>query len=67
MPSSYFPFFYSIQEKPGLSAHAKDPKVAANSLVSLLEQAESAVPAELRHVTPVRVGVMIPMICINGA
>ncbi|ONK62752.1 uncharacterized protein A4U43_C07F7770 [Asparagus officinalis] len=45
-----------VQKKPGLSSYAEDPKEAANSLVSLLEQAESAVPVELRQSTPVRVG-----------
>ncbi|GJN07983.1 hypothetical protein PR202_ga25865 [Eleusine coracana subsp. coracana] len=45
------------QKKPGLSAYAKDPQEAAESLVSLLEEAEKVVPAELREQTPVRVGV----------
>ncbi|WOL16344.1 putative apyrase 2 [Canna indica] len=44
------------QKKPGLSFYAKDPKEAANSLVSLLEKAENVVPMELRQKTPVRVG-----------
>ncbi|KAA8516247.1 hypothetical protein F0562_016540 [Nyssa sinensis] len=44
------------QIKPGLSAFANDPKAAADSLLSLLEQAESVVPQELRLNTPVRVG-----------
>ncbi|KAK3147354.1 hypothetical protein QOZ80_3BG0281340 [Eleusine coracana subsp. coracana] len=44
------------QKKPGLSAYAKDPQEAAESLVSLLEEAEKVVPAELREQTPVRVG-----------
>ena len=46
-----------LQKKPGLSAFAKNPKQAAESLVSLLEEAESVVPRELRSKTPVRVGV----------
>ncbi|RLN41074.1 hypothetical protein C2845_PM01G13900 [Panicum miliaceum] len=44
------------QKKPGLSAYAKDPQEAAESLISLLEEAEKVVPAELRQQTPVRVG-----------
>lgn len=43
------------QKKPGLSA-AKGPQEAAESLISLLEEAEKVVPAELREQTPVRVG-----------
>ncbi|RZC55206.1 hypothetical protein C5167_014050 [Papaver somniferum] len=45
-----------VQKKPGLSAYASDPREAAESLQSLLEQAEKAVPKELRSKTPVRVG-----------
>ncbi|KAJ1699144.1 hypothetical protein LUZ63_007656 [Rhynchospora breviuscula] len=45
-----------VQKKPGLSAFAKDPKEAANSLIPLLEKAEAVVPLELRGKTPVRVG-----------
>ncbi|XP_074286805.1 apyrase 2-like [Silene latifolia] len=45
-----------VQKKPGLSAYASDPQEAANSLVSLLELAENAVPKEMRGRTPVRVG-----------
>ncbi|VAH90563.1 unnamed protein product [Triticum turgidum subsp. durum] len=44
------------QKKPGLSSYAKDPQEAAESLVSLLEEAEKVVPVELREQTPVRVG-----------
>lgn len=44
------------QLKPGLSAYPKDPKAAANSLVSLLEKAEAVVPPEMRPYTPVKVG-----------
>ncbi|KAA8519089.1 hypothetical protein F0562_013345 [Nyssa sinensis] len=42
--------------KPGLSAYANDPKAVADSLLSLLEQAESVVQLELRLYTPVIVG-----------
>ncbi|KAJ6384217.1 hypothetical protein OIU78_027509 [Salix suchowensis] len=45
-----------LQLKPGLSAYANNPKEAANSLVSLLQKAESSVPKELQPKTPVRVG-----------
>lgn len=45
-----------LQKKPGLSAYAKDPAAAANSLSDLLESAVAAVPKELRDTTPVRVG-----------
>lgn len=45
-----------VQKKPGLSAYAKDPREAAQSLVSLIEKAKEVVPAELRDQTPVRVG-----------
>lgn len=55
-----FLLFY-FQIKPGLSSYAKDPKEAAESLVSLLEKAESTVPVELRKSTPVRVGVIISL------
>lgn len=44
------------QSKPGLSAHATDPKAAADSLLPLLEKAEAAVPRDMRQTTPVKVG-----------
>ncbi|OVA12611.1 Nucleoside phosphatase GDA1/CD39 [Macleaya cordata] len=43
-------------KEPGLSAYASDPHQAAESLQSLLEQAENVIPQELRSKTPVRVG-----------
>ncbi|KAF5198717.1 Apyrase-like protein [Thalictrum thalictroides] len=45
-----------VQKKPGLSAFASDPQQAAESLKSLLEDAERIVPKDLRGKTPVRVG-----------
>ncbi|XP_015866463.3 apyrase 2 [Ziziphus jujuba] len=42
--------------KPGLSAYANDPEAAANSLIGLLDEAQNAVPKDLRPSTPVRVG-----------
>lgn len=49
--------FLVLQIKPGLSAYAQDPQQAAESLVSLLDKAESVVPREFRPMAPVRVGV----------
>lgn len=51
--------FMVLQIKPGLSAYAQDPRQAAESLISLLDKAESVVPMEYRPMTPVRVGVCI--------
>ncbi|KAG0546356.1 hypothetical protein BDA96_02G440500 [Sorghum bicolor] len=45
-----------VQKKPGLSAYGNDPREAAESLVSLLDEAKRVVPVELRDQTPVRVG-----------
>ncbi|KAI3738591.1 hypothetical protein L2E82_28628 [Cichorium intybus] len=45
-----------VQLKPGLSAYAKDPKAAADSLLPLLQKAENAVPQNKRQNTPVKVG-----------
>ncbi|CAN1233600.1 Apyrase 2 [Linum perenne] len=45
------------QLKPGLSFYAKDPRAAAESLTSLLDKAEAAVPKQFQPNTPVRVGV----------
>ncbi|KAL8245404.1 hypothetical protein R6Q59_011662 [Mikania micrantha] len=42
--------------EPGLSAHAADPKEAADSLMPLLLKAEKAVPENMRESTPVKVG-----------
>ena len=40
-----------------MSAYANDPREAANSLQTLLDQAQAVVPKDLRAKTPVRVGV----------
>ncbi|XP_021741959.1 probable apyrase 2 [Chenopodium quinoa] len=54
MGSSYT---YKTTDRWCLSAYASNPQVdAANSLVSLLEQAEAVVPKNLLGKTPVRVG-----------
>ncbi|KAL5713554.1 apyrase [Ranunculus cassubicifolius] len=45
-----------VQKKPGLSAYASDPQMAADSLWSLLEAAENVIPKNLRRETPVRLG-----------
>ncbi|XP_058737689.1 apyrase 2-like [Vicia villosa] len=54
------------QLKPGLSAYAKNPKQAAESLISLLDKAESVVPRELRSKTPVRVGATAGLRSLEG-
>ena len=46
-----------MQTTPGLSSYADDPTAAAQSLKTLLENAEAIVPEELRANTPVLVGV----------
>jgi len=48
-----------LQIKPGLSAYAQNPQQAAESLITLLDKAESVVPREFRPKTPVRVGVCL--------
>ncbi|KAE8663167.1 putative apyrase 1 [Hibiscus syriacus] len=54
------------QIKPGLSSYANDPQAAADSLISLLEKAESAVPVDLRSKTPVRVGATAGLRALEG-
>lgn len=51
-----------LQIKPGLSAYAQNPQQAAESLITLLDKAESVVPQEFRPKTPVRVGVCVVII-----
>jgi len=48
-----------LQIKPGLSAYAQNPEQAAESLITLLDKAESVIPREFRPKTPVRVGVCV--------
>ncbi|KAF8395954.1 hypothetical protein HHK36_017564 [Tetracentron sinense] len=55
-----------LQIKPGLSAYASNPQLAADSLQSLLDQAESVVPKELHHKTPVRVGATAGLRALEG-
>ncbi|XP_004511658.1 apyrase 2-like [Cicer arietinum] len=55
-----------LQIKPGLSAYAQDPQQAAESLVSLLDKAESVVPMEFRAMTPVRVGATAGLRALEG-
>ncbi|XP_057437663.1 apyrase 2-like [Lotus japonicus] len=55
-----------VQLKPGLSAYAQNPQQAAESLVSLLDKAESVVPRELRSKTQVRVGATAGLRALEG-
>ncbi|KAM3690482.1 hypothetical protein ACB098_09G127800 [Castanea mollissima] len=54
------------QLKPGLSAYANDPREAANSLQTLLDQAQAVVPKDLRPKTPVRVGATAGLRALKG-
>ncbi|KAI4381633.1 hypothetical protein MLD38_007691 [Melastoma candidum] len=54
------------QIKPGLSAYAANPREAAESLLTLLDKAESVVPKELRSSTPVRVGATAGLRALEG-
>lgn len=55
-----------LQKKPGLSANAKDPKLAAESLLPLLKEAENVIPKELHRKTPVRVGATAGLRALEG-
>ncbi|KAI4330605.1 hypothetical protein MLD38_028880 [Melastoma candidum] len=54
------------QIKPGLSGYAANPRAAAESLLTLLDKAESVVPKELRTSTPVRVGATAGLRALEG-
>ncbi|KAJ1389319.1 Nucleoside phosphatase GDA1/CD39 [Sesbania bispinosa] len=55
-----------VQIKPGLSAYAQNPRQAAESLITLLDKAESVVPREFRPMTPVRVGATAGLRALEG-
>lgn len=55
-----------VKTDPGLSAFAKNPRQAAESLHSLLDKAEGAVPKELRGDTPVKVGATAGLRALEG-
>ncbi|KAI4350387.1 hypothetical protein L6164_004846 [Bauhinia variegata] len=55
-----------VQIKPGLSAYAQNPQQAADSLITLLDKADSVVPRELRPKTPVRVGATAGLRALEG-
>ncbi|XP_027924912.1 apyrase 1-like isoform X3 [Vigna unguiculata] len=56
----------SFPIKPGLSAYAQNPQQAAESLITLLDKAESVVPREFRPKTPVRVGATAGLRALEG-
>ncbi|KAL2320436.1 hypothetical protein Fmac_029405 [Flemingia macrophylla] len=51
---------------PGLSSYEDDPEEAAETLIPLLEEAESLVPEELRANTPVRLGATAGLRLLDG-
>lgn len=54
------------QLKPGLSAYASNPLDAAQSLVTLLKEAEDVIPKVMRGKTPVRVGATAGLRALEG-
>jgi len=48
-----------VQITPGLSSYANHPEKAAQSLIPLLEEAESVVPQEQHPKTPLKFGVSV--------
>ncbi|POO00337.1 Nucleoside phosphatase [Trema orientale] len=52
--------------EPGLSSYADNVTAAAESLISLLEVAEAAVPEDLQSSTPIRVGATAGLRSLSG-
>ncbi|XP_020229556.1 nucleoside-triphosphatase [Cajanus cajan] len=59
-----FEFYDKIT--PGLSSYEDDPEEAAETLIPLLEEAESLVPEDLRSSTPVRLGATAGLRLLEG-